>query len=515
MSRVTIVALAWALVHFIWQGGALALAAGFACAALRKARPATRYVVLCAALGAMVLAPPVTFFAMRLPPAAVSAFAHAAPVEAGLPAAVTAAPAPPHGSGTSWFEWLVRIWLSGVAILGLHALGGWAWAQRLKRFKTAPAAESVQRAAAYLRERLGICRAVVILSSAAAEVPATLGWLRPVVLLPVSALTALTPEQIELLIAHELAHVRRHDYLVNLAQTAVETVLFYHPAVWWISGRIRNEREHCCDDLAVAACGNVALYVRALATLEGLRTRRPSLVIGADGGSLLQRIQRLASHDRRQREAPPAWLGAFVPAAIVFAAVFSATPPHAAPSSPKPKGEPAGFLGELAELGYPKLSVDEIIALKDHGVDPSYVKGMLAVGLGVPGVPDLIRLHDHGVEPSFVASMVTSGFVTDLDFGTVIKLRENDVRGDDMGRMRAMGFGPFSAGEVIKLRQNGVDDATFAALQEAGADHAGVSDAIAFRQNDVTVDRIRDMKQQGFNNLSLAQILKLRRAGII
>jgi beta-lactamase regulating signal transducer with metallopeptidase domain len=514
MSRPTIVALAWALVHFIWQGAAIAVAAGLSGALLRKARPATRYVVLCGALAAMLLAPVVTFFVLRLPAAAVPAPAVVASI--ALPSVLAAATKTPFAAEPAWFEWLVRIWLSGVVVLGVRSLGGWMWAQRLRRNKTSPAAESIQRVARTLRERLGIRRAVRILNTGAAEVPATLGWLRPVVLLPVSAFTALTPEQIELLIAHELAHVRRHDYLVNLVQTAVETVLFYHPAVWWLSGRIRAEREHCCDDLAVDACGNVVLYVRALAALEGLRTRRPSVVIAADGGSLLARIQRLASHERRQREALPAWLGAFVPAALVLAAVFSAAPPQAvADSPPTPKVQATGFLGELTDSGYPKLSVDEIIALNDHGVNARYVKDMLSAGLGVPGVPDLIRLHDHSVEPEFVKSMVGSGLVGDLDFESVIRLRENDARGDDMRRIRALGFGPYSAGEVIRLRQNGVDAETFAALKEAGADRSGVADAIAFRQNDVTADRIRDMKRQGFDNLSVGQILKLRRAGVI
>lgn len=515
MSRATIVALAWALVHFIWQGAAIALVAGFVVASLRRARPASRYAVLCGALGAMSVLPLVTFLVMRLPAAAAPASAVAASV-APLMAAVTGTPTLPFATQPDWFLWLVRIWLSGVAILGLRSLAGWVLAQRLKRFKTSPIAESVERAARRLSERLGIRRAVRILNTAAADVPATLGWLRPVVLLPISAFTVLTPEQIELLIAHELAHVRRHDYLVNLAQTAVETVLFYHPAVWWVSGRIREEREHCCDDLAVAVCGNVASYVRALATLEGRRGSRDSFLVAADGGSLLSRIQRLLNRDMWQRNAAPAWLGAFVPAALVLAAVFSPTPPPVvAGTAPKPSGEASGFLGELTATGYPKLSVDEIISLKDHGVEPSYVKNMLGAGLGVPSVPQLIQLRDHGVQPEFVTAMVASGLVSNLDFKTVIRLRENDARGDDMGRIRALGFGLFTADEVIKLRQHGVEAATFEALKEAGADRAGVSDAIEFRQYDVTTNRIRDMKQQGFNNLTLEQILKLRRSGVI
>ena len=520
MSRVTIVALAWTLVHFIWQGAAIALFAGFANAALRRARPTTRYAVLCGALAAMLLVPLTTFLVLRLPSAATPSPAYAA-VASFVPvmAAAAGSSSARSASEPNGFLWLVRIWLLGVFIFGLRSISGWALAQRLRSWKTSAAAESVECAARSLSERLGIRRAVRILNTAATDVPATLGWLRPVVLLPVSAFTVLTPEQIELLIAHELAHVRRHDYLVNLVQTAVETVLFYHPAVWWVSGRIRAEREHCCDDLAVAACGDVKQYVEALAALEGMRGRRAALVVAADGGSLLARIQRLLNREPRRWSAPPAWLGAFVPAAVVLAAVVSSAPPQAAAESagaaPKPTVEVSGFLGELTAAGYPKLSVDEIIALKDHGVEPRYVKGMLGAGLGVPSVQQLIQLKDHGVQPDFVASMVASRLVSDLDFKSIIRLRENDARGDDMGNVRALGFGPFTADEVIQLRQHGVEAATFEALKEAGADRAGVSDAIEFREYDVTTHRIRDMKQQGFNNLTLEQILKLRRSGVI
>jgi HEAT repeat protein len=119
------------------------------------------------------------------------------------------------------------------------------------------------------------------------------GWLRPVILLPASALTGLSPQQLEAILAHELAHIRRHDYLINLLQAVVETLLFYHPAVWWVSRRIRQEREHCCDDLAVAVCGDSLTYARALLEMEQLRAAGPQLAMAANGGSLMNRIQRL------------------------------------------------------------------------------------------------------------------------------------------------------------------------------------------------------------------------------
>src|SRR5580692_6312419 len=123
-------------------------------------------------------------------------------------------------------------------------------------------------------------RAIRVLISTVAESPSVIGWLRPVILLPAATLAGLEPEQLQAVLAHEIAHIRRHDYLVNLAQTVVETLLFYHPAVWWVSARIRHERELCCDDAAVAMCGDAVFYARALTSLERLRAATPRLAMG-------------------------------------------------------------------------------------------------------------------------------------------------------------------------------------------------------------------------------------------
>ena len=164
-----------------------------------------------------------------------------------------------------------------------------------------------QMAVVRLSRRLHIAAPVKLLESTLVDVPTVIGWLKPVMLLPASALAGLAPAQLEAIFAHELAHVRRHDYLVNLLQTVVETLLFYHPAVWWLSARIRTERENCCDDLAVALCGDPVAYARALADLEELRGTGGRLAMAANGASLVHRISRLLgapSHTERT----PAWL---------------------------------------------------------------------------------------------------------------------------------------------------------------------------------------------------------------
>jgi GWxTD domain-containing protein len=153
-----------------------------------------------------------------------------------------------------------------------------------------------------LTRRLGIARTVSLLNSALVQVPTVIGWLRPAVLLPMGCLTGLSTIQIEGIFAHELAHIRRHDYLVSVFQSIVEAVLFYHPLVWWVSKQVRREREDCCDDLAVNISGDSLAYAKALSFLEERRGSLAAVALGANGGVLAMRIKRLLGY-----EEPPAY----------------------------------------------------------------------------------------------------------------------------------------------------------------------------------------------------------------
>jgi uncharacterized protein (TIGR03435 family) len=200
--------------------------------------------------------------------------------------------------------WVACIWFAGVMALSMQMAGGWIRAQRLRTRLTKAASGVWTNRLEILRRRMEISRPVRLYMSALAEVPTVVGWLRPYVLLPVSAITGLDEDQWAAILAHELAHIRRHDYLINLLQTAVETILFYHPAVWWVSHRIREEREHCCDDLAVAACGNAVFYAGALARLEELRGVNDKPALAATGGDLLARVRRLTANNRKNTQPP-------------------------------------------------------------------------------------------------------------------------------------------------------------------------------------------------------------------
>jgi Zn-dependent protease with chaperone function len=201
----------------------------------------------------------------------------------------------------------VGFWIAGVTLLSVRMMAAWLLVQRMRRSATIATGE-LAKAARVVASRLGIVRPVQILQSVLVSVPTAVGAIRPAILWPASLASGLSPSQIEAVIAHELAHIRRFDYFVNLLQTGVETLLFYHPAVWLVSGRIRSEREHCCDDMAVSVCGDRLTYVDALACLEERRSDRPALAVGADGSSLVSRVQRLlgkpATDDRRD----PIWI---------------------------------------------------------------------------------------------------------------------------------------------------------------------------------------------------------------
>jgi beta-lactamase regulating signal transducer with metallopeptidase domain len=189
--------------------------------------------------------------------------------------------------------WLTAAWFCGVLVSSCKLVRGFWWVNAISRKQVEPVSPELLERLKEMRGRLSISRPVRLLRSAMVEVPTVVGWLRPVILLPGSSLVGLTPYQMEAILVHELAHIRRFDYVVNACQCLVETLMFYHPVVWWVSRCVREEREHCCDDLVVKVCGNRVAYARALASLEEKRGEMPQLAFAASGGSLLNRVRRL------------------------------------------------------------------------------------------------------------------------------------------------------------------------------------------------------------------------------
>src|SRR5215217_114126 len=336
----------WTLLHFVWQGTLAALALGFALALVPRGWARARYVLACVALVGMVALPAVTAsYIARNPSAPRQGAPAGGDVAQGMHAngGTPAAPAGDSSVGRSardgadagqgvppgrvrqarpaaWFPWLVATWLAGVCICAIRLAGGWWQTRRLVRNDAFQADEAWLHAVDRLSLRLRLHTHVRLLESARIQVPVVIGSLKPVLLLPAAAMAGLSPQQIEAVLAHELAHIRRHDYLVNLVQSIVETVLFYHPGVWWVSHTIRVEREHCCDDLAVSVCGDALLYARALTNIETLRHERIGIAMAASSGSLLSRVRRLLGVRPPERLAASGWVVLSLTAILVASA---------------------------------------------------------------------------------------------------------------------------------------------------------------------------------------------------
>ncbi len=300
--------LGWTLLHFLWQG--LVIAILYAAArwlGARKSSPRSRYLLACGAMVAMVATPIVTWEAMRPSRASSEAIyrinstpptsaVDGTAVKTGLPDSWRATVS---GANSDQFlSWVVMVWLAGVIVFWGRLAGGWVIASRMRSMLVRRAPAEWQQVLKDLGERIGLSRPVRLLVSALVQVPTVVGWLRPVVLVPVGALGGLPAEHVEALLLHELAHIRRHDYLINILQSVAESLLFYHPAVWWVSGHMRAERELCCDDLAVSTGGNVLAYARALAEMESCRPTYFGAALAANGGNLSNRIARLLGRPR-------------------------------------------------------------------------------------------------------------------------------------------------------------------------------------------------------------------------
>jgi beta-lactamase regulating signal transducer with metallopeptidase domain len=495
----TIRVLGWCLLHFLWQGALVAL---ILCALLSRLHsPRARYAGAVCALTAMLVVPLFTFAVLQQSPEPIRQFSMGGLAEIGnglqavqsITAPPDVQPRLPFVPGTvsiartvsiDWMSYAVLAWFAGVYMFTLRTLGGLMLLMRLRRQRAQPIASDLLETCLALQRRLGVSRAVRFVCSKAAESPAVFGWLRPVVVLPLSVLAGLSPWQIEAIIAHELAHIKRWDSLVNAFQIVTETLLFYHPAVWWVNRMIRNEREHCCDDIAVEACGHAYDYARALAQLE--ESRSTSVwAMAANGGVLTSRIGRLLGLKCATRNmsvagmivivglciagvllagTTVAQLQSPVPAAPATAVVapVSAAPMVSAPrishrhvaplaaavssvhlarleagaavghrtkeaaSQDSATEQHGSYIEGLQSAGLKDLTVDEIIALKIHGVTPDYIRALAAAGLANLRVHDYLAAKIQGITPEFIQGIRSHGF-KDLTLRQLIALKMADI----------------------------------------------------------------------------------------
>jgi beta-lactamase regulating signal transducer with metallopeptidase domain len=480
-------ALGWALLHFFWQGTLAALLFAACNAALRDASARLRYAIGCLFLVLLLALPVLTFTASLLVGQASTPAAglQTRPINLAKPG-FAFNPAPTLQNPLApLLPWIVVLWTAGVVLLSLRWIGAWTVLYRQRRAASLPVPPGWERALRDLMRRAAVSAPVRLAIHRAAQVPCVIGWLRPVILMPAASVAGLDWPALEALLAHELAHIRRHDYLVNLLQTTVDTLLFYHPAVWWVSHRIRIERENCCDDLAAQICGDRLTYARALVDLEQIRAAEPAFAMSASGGSLIHRIQRLLRPGAPARRSPT-WFPALAGlAAVACMAVALHSPVHAARPQ-EPAAQPAqshDFLTGIVAAGFRNLTVDELIELKIHGVTPEFASAVKQAGYTDVTAQELIQMSIHGVDVGFMRAM-KSNRLHNLSIADLISLRIHGVTPDYIAELRNTGYANLTADEYCQLQIHGVDAAF-----------------------------IRRLNEKGMENLSLDQLLRLRRSG--
>ncbi|MCH2133525.1 MAG: M48 family metalloprotease [Phycisphaerales bacterium] len=319
-------ALGWGTLHFLWQGAIIGLLAFAALRYLR--RPDTRYLITCGAMGACLVAfiATVLYLAQSI---------NALPTLATGTALVTVMNQAPEqvlaaDQSLSWGDLAAWLWTLGVLVLGVRF--GWQWlaSHRLRNGLVSPVTPQIKQVFESLKIDMGIAQGVTLLKSGMIHVPMVIGWFRPVILIPATALTSLTPEQLRIILVHELAHIRRHDHLVNMIQGMIEVILFFHPVTWWLSRQVRIEREHCCDDASIRVASNPKSLVEALLKLESLRGAQPTTTLAATGGSLMNRVTRILGISNHQSTHGAGWqalTACTAAAAIVAVATLGSSSP--------------------------------------------------------------------------------------------------------------------------------------------------------------------------------------------
>jgi beta-lactamase regulating signal transducer with metallopeptidase domain len=555
-------ALGWTLLHFVWQGAGLA--ALFAVAKTVCRRATTRYALAVITLVLMMAAPVITFTGMlRQSDPAVRYGAQKTSASAVTPVRIAArgpqsgAPAVGPQLGPVGMVWFVEAWFLGVVLLSLRTAGGLFLIERMRRGEIKPVARELYEKCLALQRKMGLERMIRYCECLRLDAPAVLGWFRPVVLLPARALTGLSEEQIEAVIAHELAHIRRLDCFVNLFQIGVETLLFYHPAVWWVSQRIRTERENCCDDEAIAVCGNAVNYARALTLMEEWRAT-PSLMMAANRGPLSRRVVRLLGLEGPAGRLRVAGLAAGVAClagallagnaflGVAHAALGAGRPAHqeqgsssvivvrpengsasakhftstAQASKDKDKGKEKeqsatsdankkeSYLDAMEAAGFKNLSADELIAMKIQGVTPSYVKEIHDLGMK-PTADEFVGMRVQGITPEYIREMRT--IASNLSVDELIGMKVQGITPQYARELRELGV-KADPDNLIGMKVQGITPDYVRGMQAIGL-KPDADELIGMKEQGVTPDYIRAMQATGLK-LDVGEIIGMKVQGV-
>jgi beta-lactamase regulating signal transducer with metallopeptidase domain len=536
--------LGWTLLHFCWQATAIVLVYWLADAVFSKARSQTRYVLALGTMLLMLVSALATFAyeetqsgsGLSASPCSFSSPTWRA-IESSIPSDLAplaelkiAQPAPLQMSRI--LPWLDVAWLLGVACLSMRTIGGWRLIQRLRRSALVEAPEAVYANFLQLCERLGIKGQVSLRIAEHIQGPLAIGIARSLILLPAAALMALSPEQLEAVLAHELAHVRRADYLWNLVQTMVETLLFFHPAVWWLGRRLREQRELCCDEVAVQSCADPLIYATALLRLEERRSQQLNLAMALDGhrgwSGLRARIARIlgeTNDEKGARELVPIPLAALC---AVFLLVLLPVPQLFAglretmrtqTGMPAVSGPPA-FPPATATVNVPAPAKAEVVLESSAATPmphpaprPATAATEVAQGVGYGGNADQAPAVDASAHKGdYIDGMRAAGY--DVDIDKYIAMKVQGITPEYARAMANIGFGKPSADELIAMKVQGITPEYVSGLRAAGLQPGNMNDLVSYRIFHVTPEFVTAMKAAGFDSIPPQKLVALRVQGV-
>jgi beta-lactamase regulating signal transducer with metallopeptidase domain len=518
-------ALCWALLHSLWQGLILALVAGLILVLTKKASSALRYNLLCCGMILFLIVSGYTFYsqlrAVDTSDANSAAATHTVPGSPGAGIGDTGGSnsvtnAAQQGTYTlrnaidglvEYFDthaaMVVVIWFILFLARFVKLLSGLVYAQRIRYYQTSLAPAEWRQRFKQLLAKLKITRPILLLESTLIQVPVVVGYLKPAVLVPVGMLAHLPADQVESILLHELAHIRRKDYLFNLVQHIIDTLFFFNPALIWISSLIRTERENCCDDIAIRETRSRRQLIEALVSFHEYRQRENEFAMGFAGtkeNPVVKRVKRIVhktNHSLNIGERVVLMSGllivcaAFVTINTAKKAVYTKPQPiptvqkidttvkeikkDPAPAPKKPiatrpspeqtttvqsvkqeETAPPGDTGSINYLGFQNLTLDKLIGMKEHGVTADFILSLRKLGYTDLTPDQAIQLVDHGVNIEFVRYLIGLGF-KQPPLHKFVDLRDHGVTSEYISACKNKFGKLLELNDYIKLRDAGIN----------------------------------------------------------
>jgi beta-lactamase regulating signal transducer with metallopeptidase domain len=545
------VALGWTLLHFCWQSAVIALLYAVIDRCLVRTPAAVRYGVVMTMLGLMPIAALATFMEQERLIVHVEQGTHpivASQIGSLHASVIREAPfaAPVMANTEFWIAshtdqlmpWIDGAWLTGVLLLALRAAGGWQRLRSLRR-NARLAVPAVQESFAKLIAQMHLVHPVALRVSDEVISPMAMGVWRTSVILPLSVALSFPADQLEAVLAHELAHIRRWDYFCNLLQTAIECLFFFHPAVWWMSKRTRELREMCCDEIAAKTCAHPGVYAEALLQMEEQRTEHMQLAVAlhGSGGALLQRIRRVMGEQTMEQ-------GGMSGVRIVVAGLLMAglaAAPHLASGL---RSEPAGIHSTATTAALKNVTASLSFANEKIVADVQSVEGpgrskpnsgafigprqiaaapSAATPVATPAVVPSPEPHPQDAQDAngesgqhYLEKMKEAGYPLDLnnDLDTIISLRSVGVTPEYAKAMAQVGWGVPTLKELISLKSVGVTPAYVAGLKSSNIAPSSFEEVISEKSVGVTPEYAKAMGDLGIGMPTAHDVISLKSVGV-